>query len=60
MADHSVTLGLIRALETDERRYIRWQSVFRPSLDDFDLHQDHFPSLFRLSKDLVKLLIDKL
>ncbi|XP_067128935.1 putative nuclease HARBI1 [Centruroides vittatus] len=60
MADRYAILIAIEELERAERRCLRRQRIFRPQIDAFDLHDEHFRRLFRLSKEVALNLINTL
>ncbi|XP_067125936.1 putative nuclease HARBI1 [Centruroides vittatus] len=60
MADRYAILIAIEELERAERRCLRRQRIFRPRIDAFDLHDEHFRRLFRLSKEVALNLINTL
>ncbi|XP_023230978.1 putative nuclease HARBI1 [Centruroides sculpturatus] len=60
MADGYAILIAIEELERAERRCLRRQRIFRPRVDAFVLHEEHFRRLFRLSKEVASNLINTL
>lgn len=60
MSDEYAMLLTIEILEREERRSLRRERVIRSRVDAFEIHDEHFRRLFRVSKELAKNLINDL